>query len=143
MLFGFVRRLDSEIPSPALVDPAPPTVFRRVSPDDAWLAREAAASSWVRTGMLAIVLGLVLAKYSQVWAGYLLHPGTIFGTVVTGCGVAVALLSCGRLLGRRYAARRRSRSLMLVSVVLIVALGWAALAIIWFAGWELPALRQG
>ena len=96
---------------------------------------------WVLISLVGTLLGLAIAKYSQAWAQDALHPGVAVGALIVIDSVALTLLAGTRYEIRRLDLldrRRPSRLLMVLSVSLIVGLGWAALAIICFAGWEVP-----
>ena len=121
---GGIKRRDSHIrPS----SPAP-------EGDDAGLA------NWLIASLLGVVLGFGLAKYSQAWAQETFHPGAAWGTLVILTGLAVTVVADYRYAARSAgfrAARRASPVLVSLSMLLVFTLSWAALSIIWFAGWEL------
>lgn len=103
---------------------------------------ETALAAWIATSLLGVALGLGLAKYSQAWAQDLLHPGAVWGAMVVLASVAIALLASVRYMARGaglVTARRASRALATLSMVLVTGLAWVALNIIWLGGWELPA----
>ncbi len=87
-----------------------------------------------------MVLGFGLAKYSQAWAQETFHPGAAWSTLVILTSLALTVVAGYRYAARRAgfrAARRASPVLVSLSMLLVFTLSWAALSIIWFAGWEL------
>ena len=121
---GGIKRRDSH------VRPSSPAPER----DDAGLA------GWLIASLLGVVLGFGLAKYSQAWAQETFHPGAAWGTLVILTSLTLTVVAgyqyAARSAGFR-AARRASPVLVSLSMLLVFALSWAALSIIWFAGWEL------
>ena len=108
-------------------------------------AREAVFAVWVAVSLLSLVLGTALAKYGQAWAGDAWHPSAVWGACVVVGSVLLALVAAGR-----YARVRppllltpSERLLLSLATSVVVALGWAALAVIIFAGPDLPLRRPG
>ena len=112
--------------------------IRPSSPAPEW--DDAGLAGWLIASLLGVVLGFGLAKYSQAWAQETFHPGAAGGTLVILTSLALTVVA-----GYQYAARgagfpaagRASPALVSLSMLLVFALAWAALSIIWFAGWEL------
>jgi hypothetical protein len=104
-------------------------------------ADDLALGPWVLTSVLGIALGLVTAKYSQPWARHAIDPSAVMGALVVVVSVALTIVAVGRYLAiaaSRSQLRGPPRALAVLAASLVVMLGWVALAIIGFVGWELP-----
>jgi ABC-type dipeptide/oligopeptide/nickel transport system permease component len=101
-------------------------------------------AAWTITSLLGIVLGLLLAKYGQLWGDDLLHPSTFVGTAIIGVSVAITLVAIVRQAqsaAQDSPSGRRAGLLVWLSLLLVLAVAWSALSIVWLAGWELPPGR--
>lgn len=105
------------------------------------LASETAFAAWVAVAVLAIGLGLVVAKHAQAWGRSPLHPAALLGSGAMLAGVALALLAAGRhgQLRALLAASGRPGAVAGLAVGLVVVLAWAALASVWAVGPEPPS----
>ena len=120
--------------SPRVGPPAPP--------GEASMA-EVALAAWVGVALLGILGGLGIAKYSQAWARSIAHPAAILGGLLILASVGVALVACARYFDRTVPLpRSRSRALVVLSLLLVIGTGWAALSIVAFAGWEWPVAAR-
>jgi hypothetical protein len=105
---------------------------------------EVALTAWVTVSLVGVVLGLALAKYAQAWARDVLHPGAVWGVFIILASVGLTLVAGSRYIAREVGlveARRASRALVTLSTLLVLALAWAALNIVWLAGWAFPPAR--
>lgn len=103
--------------------------------------RDSALAGWVTTSLLGMALGCALAKHGQAWARDVWHPAAVWGALIVVASMLLALVAGLRFLasGPTSPGQGRSdRALFTLATVVVVALGWAALAVIFFAGWELP-----
>ncbi len=94
-------------------------------------------AAWVGISLLGIVLGLGFAKYSQSWGKDILHPGAGLGSAIVVVSAALGVLTTVRYWVWGADVSGLSRALGVLSIALVFALTWAALALIAFAGWEL------
>ncbi len=94
---------------------------------------EATFASWVRTALLGIALGLAVAKYSQALVGEAVHGGATMGAVMVVISVALTLMTAFRSQQAGVPS-----GIVLLGASLIGLFGWVALAIIIFAGPDLP-----
>ncbi len=114
------------------------TIWRNSSTPDTALA------AWMLVSLVGLALGLGLAKYSQAWAGDVFPHGAILGSLVVFTSIAISLTASVHfmLLSAGLApSRKLSRFLAILSISMVFQLGWAALSIIAFAGWEFPPER--
>ena len=100
---------------------------------------------WLVASLGGIALGLTIAKYSQAWAQAVLHPAAVWGSSAIAVSMALPIVVVARYLMERLDPAPLSgvtRTLMSLSVALVVLVGWAALMMIWLAGWEFPPRRS-
>jgi hypothetical protein len=100
-------------------------------------AYELALGLWTIVALLGVAFGLGVAKYAQAWARDLFHPAAVWGGVVVLVSLAVVVVAATRYQLRGAGlpiAAYASRTLSLLSVLLVLALAWAALSMIWVAG---------
>ncbi len=102
--------------------------------------RDGALAAWVATSLLGVLLGVVLAKYGQAWAADAWHPSAAWGAVIVALSVLLVVVAGYRYVAtRRHPRLTRSEHLLLtLATTVVMALAWAALAVIVFAGSELP-----
>jgi uncharacterized membrane protein YidH (DUF202 family) len=122
-------------------------VLPRGEPDsEPTTAGGAELSSWIRASLLGIAWGLGIAKYGQASAGHTLHPAAAMGSIIVLASVALTVVAHFRYLrGARAGAVARSAPgkravdvLAGMGLALVILVAWAALAMIWFAGPQLP-----
>ncbi len=112
---------------------------RRTGRAGGWMRPpEIALAAWVGTSLLGLVLGLGLAKYSQAWAEDTFDPAAVLGALVVVMSTILAWVAGVRYLVWAPGSGTASRALFVLSLTIVVALCWAALAIIAFAGWDFP-----
>ncbi len=103
-------------------------------------------SSWIRASLLGIAWGLGIAKYGQAWQGHTLHPAAVLGTIIVLASVALTVAARLRYLrggragavARSAPGKRAADVLAGMGLALVILVAWAALAMIWFAGPQLP-----
>jgi hypothetical protein len=104
-----------------------------------------ALAAWTVAALLGIVLGLGLAKHGQFWGEDPLHPAAFVGTGIIGLSITLSLVAAARCAPLAVKPGTRGRGagvLVWLSLLLVLAVAWSALSIIWFAGWELPTSRM-
>ena len=108
------------------------------------LLSEAVFAVWVAVALLSIGLGTTAAKYAQAWARSTVHPAALLGSGVVLGSVVLVLLAAGRhlQLSALLAASGRAGAVVGLAAVLVLLLGWVALAVIWAAGWDVPLAPQ-
>jgi hypothetical protein len=105
-----------------------------------------AVAVWLCVSLLGVMLGLALAKFSQAWGGYLLHPGAVWGAGVIVISVALGLIAAMRyrlLAAGRLPPRWSAQAQARLAGMVVLMLAWAALNLILFAGWEAPPPQSG
>lgn len=135
-----VNRSNGRAPGPPAVERAPAMPDKPAS-CQAEAINEAALVAGTGAVLIGIAFGLGVAKYAQAWAGTALHPAAGVGALIVLASAALALATCGRYLRRAIclaAPGQPSRTLLTLCIFLVLVAAWVALAIIVFAGWELP-----
>ena len=100
--------------------------------------------AWVCASLLGVLSGVVLAKYGQAWGHDTWHPAAVWGALVVVASVTLTLLAAARYLvagAGDLAPHGNARLLGILSAAMVLAVGWAALSVIVFAGWEFPPMR--
>ena len=96
---------------------------------------EATLATWALTSLVGVVVGLGVAKYAQVWAQDMRHPGAAAGALIIINSVTLTVVAASRYSGPDAdapCARRPSRALAMLSSGLVAGAGWTALMIIGF-----------
>ena len=102
--------------------------------------------AWVCASLLGIVAGVLLAKHGQAWAQATWHPAAVTGAVIVAASVILTVLAATTYLRRGIGDAPPGgvdRLLAASSVVVVTLVGWAALAVIAFAGWGWLPARPG
>lgn len=107
-------------------------------------AGEVALPAWLCASLVGVLAGVLLAKYAQVWAQTTWHPAALWGVFIVVTSAALTVVAGTRYLVGNTAGpppQGMGRLLGVLSVALVVAVAWGALAIILVAGWQWPPLR--
>jgi hypothetical protein len=103
------------------------------------LAADAGLALWLCASLIGIMLGVALAKFAQAWSDTAVHPAVVSGAVAVVASAVLGIAAVRRYLGSPSNRPPEARLLAYLSLLLVLALGWAGLAIIALAGWEIPS----